>query len=161
MVMDQLVTQGPVITGFNIYKDFRTFPYIKGNCLNKVYTYDGVSQLEGSHAVTIVGYGILDNKIYWLIQNSWGKNWCDNGFIKMEIGQFIEVSFTQPLISSGSKTPVEIEVTLSSQDPDCILIADNIFQSFSICPSSCIHLSIPVSIALCGLVCTFYTFSFH
>ena len=125
LVMDQLVTQGPVATGFNIYKDFRTFASVTDNCLNKVYTYDGTSQLEGSHAVTIVGYGVLDNKIYWLIQNSWGKNWCDNGFIKMEIGQFIEVSFSQPLISSGSKTPVEIEVTLSSQDPDCILIADS------------------------------------
>ena len=124
MVMDQLVTQGPVATGFNVYKDFRTFSNVKENCLNKVYTYDGASQLEGSHAVTIVGYGILDNKIYWLIQNSWGKDWCDSGFIKMEIGQFIEVSFTQPLITSGSKTPVEIEVKLSKINPDCNLIIE-------------------------------------
>ena len=43
--------------------DFRTFPDVKDNCLNKVYTYDGVSQLEGGHAVTIVGYGILYTKI--------------------------------------------------------------------------------------------------
>ena len=124
MIMDQLVTQGPVATGFNLYKDFITFPDVKENCLNKVYTYDGVSQLQGGHAVTIVGYGILDNKIYWLIQNSWDKNWCDSGFIKMEIGQFIEVSFTQPLITSGSKTPVEIEVKYSSQSVDCTLITN-------------------------------------
>ena len=124
MVMDQLVTQGPVITGFNLHKDFRTFSNLKENCLNKVYTYDGASELEGGHAVIIVGYGLLDNKIYWLIQNSWGKNWCDSGFIKMEIGQFIEVSFSQPLISSGSKTPVEIEVKLTSQSQNCGLITD-------------------------------------
>ena len=35
MVMDQLVTQGPVATGFNVYKDFRTFSDVKENCLNK------------------------------------------------------------------------------------------------------------------------------
>ena len=122
MVMDQLITQGPVATGFNLYNDFNSFSSVKENCLNKVYTYDGVSLLEGNHAVTIVGYGLLDNKIYWLIQNSWGKNWCDSGLIKMEIGQFIEVSFVQPLISSGSKTPVEIEVELSKMKPDCNLV---------------------------------------
>ena len=59
----------------------------------------------GNHAITVVGYGVLDNKIYWLIQNSWDSNWCDNGFIKMEIGQFIEVSFSQPLISNSTITP--------------------------------------------------------
>ena len=127
MVMDQLVTQGPVITGFNLYYDFSVFVNNKDNCLNKVYTYDGKSSLEGSHAVTIVGYGVLDNKIYWLIQNSWGSNWCDSGFIKMEIGQFIEVSFSQPLISNSTKTPVEIEVKLGKgdqQDKDCTLFID-------------------------------------
>ena len=29
--------------------------------------------VKGPHAVTIVGYGVLDNKIYWLVQNSWVK----------------------------------------------------------------------------------------
>ena len=125
LIMDQLVTEGPVSTGFNVYRDFYTFSNVPENCLNKVYSYDGTSQIDGGHAVTIVGYGVLDNKIYWLIQNSWGKSWCDNGFIKMEIGQFIEVSFSQPLITSGSKTPVEIEVTSSSQNPDCNYIAES------------------------------------
>ncbi len=121
LVMDQLITQGPVSTGFRVYSDFRTFSNDKQKCLNEVYTYDGVSPTEGNHAVTIVGYGVLNNKIYWLIQNSWGSKWCDNGLIKMEIGQFIEVSFCQPLKTSGSKTPVEIEVKLYSQDQDCKL----------------------------------------
>ena len=124
LVMDQLVTQGPVAADFTIYKDFRNFSDVKENCLNKVYTYDGVSQLEGNHAVIIVGYGLLDNKVYWLIQNSWGKSWCDDGFIKMEIGQFNEVTFSQPLISSGSKTPVEIIVQSSSQNKDCTLVIE-------------------------------------
>ena len=45
----------------------------------------------------------------------------------MEIGQFIEVSFSQPLISNSTKTPVEIEVKLGKddqQDKDCTLFID-------------------------------------
>ena len=45
MIMDQLVTQGPIATCFNLYKDIRTFSNVKENCLNNVYTYDGASQL--------------------------------------------------------------------------------------------------------------------
>jgi len=39
-----------------------------------------------NHAVLAVGYG-LDNKSgkkYWLIRNSWGSDWGENGFIKVE-----------------------------------------------------------------------------
>ena len=37
----------------------------------------------------------------------------------MEIGQFIEIAFTEPLISKGQGTPVEINVNINSQYADC------------------------------------------
>ena len=121
LLMDQLVTQGPILGGFIVYQDFRTFGGDSNKCLNDVYTYDGVSAESGGHAVTIVGYGLLKNKFYWLIQNSWGPNWCDNGFIKMEIGQFFGVSFSEPYIEPSQADPVEIDVTLKSAALDCSL----------------------------------------
>jgi len=36
------------------------------------------------HAVTAMGYGEQDGKKYWLIQNSWGKDWGEAGHIRLE-----------------------------------------------------------------------------
>ena len=35
-----------------------------------------------NHGVLAVGYG----PSYWLVKNSWGKNWGENGFIKIKRG---------------------------------------------------------------------------
>jgi len=39
-----------------------------------------------NHAVTLVGFGTSDNIGYWHVLNSWGKNWGENGFVRIERG---------------------------------------------------------------------------
>ncbi|CAH2078237.1 unnamed protein product, partial [Thlaspi arvense] len=37
-----------------------------------------------NHGVTLIGYGTSPEGIkYWLVKNSWGKIWGDNGFMKL------------------------------------------------------------------------------
>ena len=119
IMMDQLITNGPMVTGIMAYSDFSGL--IGSNCKNIIYKYDGYSFYRGGHAVVIVGYGYQDSKFYWLIQNSWGKDFCDNGFAKVEFGEInIEnVAFSEPYIESEEDSEIkEISVKLSIRD-DC------------------------------------------
>ena len=45
-IMDQLLTQGSVITSLTVFRDFYKF-VDDPNCKNMVYTYDGVSKEDG------------------------------------------------------------------------------------------------------------------
>jgi hypothetical protein len=117
--MDQLVNFGPITAGIIIYQDFYS---LIGNsqCKNQIYKYDGTSERRGGHAVVIVGYGYENNKYYWLAQNSWGANFCDNGFVKIEFGELeIEnVAFSEPYIESESTSNDDISAKMTLED-DC------------------------------------------
>lgn len=36
-----------------------------------------------NHAVLLIGYGFDEKGLYWIIQNSWGNGWSDNGYCKI------------------------------------------------------------------------------
>lgn len=52
---------------------------------NGVFTpYDGYTSLDIDHVVQMVGYGVDPDKgAYWLIRNSWGEVWGEQGYIRL------------------------------------------------------------------------------
>ena len=123
IMLDQLVNKGPIVTGIDVYVDFMEWHYDKEKCKNEVYSYDGKSLYAGGHAVAVVGYGKLNDKYYWLLQNSWGTDVCDNGFIKVEFGQIgVEnVAFVDPYIPDEEAEKKDINVKFVSIDDSCYM----------------------------------------
>jgi C1A family cysteine protease len=39
------------------------------------------------HAVSLVGFNLTATPPYYLVRNSWGVEWGENGYIKLEVGQ--------------------------------------------------------------------------
>ncbi|SPQ26231.1 d14614d7-7edf-49d7-b461-6d902ee31df1 [Thermothielavioides terrestris] len=72
---------GPLVATFILYSDFDSW---KPTAQSDVYKWDGVSQTTGNHLALIVGYD--DEKQAWIMKNSWGKSWGENGFVHFAYG---------------------------------------------------------------------------
>ena len=79
-IRDNIYKWGPIATGIKVYPDFYSFDP------KNIYEWDGKGPQVGGHAVVIVGWGIEKGKKFWIIRNSWGKDWGDKGYFKMSRG---------------------------------------------------------------------------
>lgn len=85
----ELVTNGPVAVGFEVYPDFMAYK-------SGIYSHTFDEELHSSygfnpfeltnHAVLVVGYGEQNGQKYWIVKNSWGTNWGQNGYFWIKRG---------------------------------------------------------------------------
>jgi hypothetical protein len=90
-VKTALLNNKPVMMGFNVYDNTRTYQYFEGLSTTS-YTYNPLSsngnlasgvRLLGGHAVPIVGYINDSTKPgggVFIVQNSWGTPWGNHGY---------------------------------------------------------------------------------
>lgn len=88
-----IVNYGPVTIGFAVFDSFMNFFANKQNA-KKVYTAQQFLQdmqrvrysltPKGGHAVVITGWSKIGNIKFWIVRNSWGLGWADNGYFRIE-----------------------------------------------------------------------------
>jgi len=74
-MMSVLAARGLVTIDTAVVKSFMSYKsgvYSEPDCKTNILGY---------HAMTIVGYGTLNNLPYWIIRNSWGTSWGASGYI--------------------------------------------------------------------------------
>ncbi|MBF0318480.1 MAG: C39 family peptidase [Nitrospirae bacterium] len=70
-----IANNGPVVVSMRCYSDF-TKHYKSG-----IYSRVKSAKKEGGHAVLVVGYS--DDGQYFIVKNSWGPNWGENGYFQI------------------------------------------------------------------------------
>jgi cathepsin B len=78
----EISTYGPMYANHEVYPDFPCY----GSGVYKHVYGDKISD----HAVKVIGWGSTDEgQDYWIIANSFGPNWGENGFFRiapLEVG---------------------------------------------------------------------------
>ena len=74
--LKEAVSQGPVSVA--IEADTAAFQFYSGGVIT-----GNACGTSLDHGVLVVGYGEEEGQPYWLVKNSWGDTWGDDGYVKI------------------------------------------------------------------------------
>lgn len=79
-IQREIMVNGPIAAGIVVYDDFQQW-WTSSDATSGVYKATNTSSgnVDGGHAVKVIGWGTQNNEPYWLIQNSWGTTGGING----------------------------------------------------------------------------------
>lgn len=81
-IMFDIMQSGPVQAVMTVYQDF--FHYQDGVYRRSRF---GNNELKGLHSVRIVGWGEDNQDKYWIVANSWGTAWGEDGYFRIARGE--------------------------------------------------------------------------
>lgn len=76
---ERMYNAGPISISYQVingFKDYKSGVYSAQNC--------GTTTQQVNHAVLATGFGTEDGKKYWNVKNSWGSNWGNQGYFKIQ-----------------------------------------------------------------------------
>jgi len=74
-IQQAVMTVGALEVGFSVYEDFMNYE-------SGIYCRQAAQYLC-DHAVKVVGWKKHFSTFYWVVQNSWGPDWGENGFFRI------------------------------------------------------------------------------
>lgn len=74
-----IATQGPLACSLNGLESLLL--YKRG-----IYADEECNNDEPNHSVLVVGYGSENGQDYWIVKNSWDKNWGEDGYFRLPRG---------------------------------------------------------------------------
>jgi len=104
---------GPLLGRMNVYEDF--FSYT-GGIYSKV-----TGNFVGGHAIVLVGYDVKEQ--YWIVRNSWGTHWGEQGYFRIKFGDVSGVG-----LSTFSLTVAPPEGLVKIEKPGFKEIISGIFE---------------------------------
>ena len=90
----EIKLNGPVIASLEIHSDFLTYKSGVYNSELARYVY------AGGHIIKVIGWGVEKGRKYWLIENTWGSDWGEDGFGKIELIDKDDLHISQLVIAS-------------------------------------------------------------
>lgn len=76
--------KGPVVCGLEVTTDFWKYAKSEGKELN-IFSQEE-DFFSKNHYVEIVGWGVQKGVEYWIVKNSWGREWGYDGFVYLKAG---------------------------------------------------------------------------
>jgi len=129
----KIILYGPITFAMEIRTDFY-------DVKDEIYVPGPISETNkylGGHAMIIVGYN--DDEEYWIVKNSWGTIWGDEGYGKISYDAHDEIFFDY-LLYLSENTPIiepeepEVQVTINYtitakniKNPHDIIVGASIF----------------------------------
>ena len=95
-MMADVYNYSTITIGYSVYESFMTFftRHPKGVYTARDFLADiradraRNAEPSGGHAVSVIGWGeeVIDGRLvpYWIVRNSWGVKWGDDGFFRIE-----------------------------------------------------------------------------